>query len=240
MQERIEYDSIGALAVPTEAYYGVQTLRAKENFYITGRKLDSDFIVSLVQVKKAAALTNYETGDLNKTIADAIIAACNDIIAGKFHDQFIVDPIQGGAGTSSNMNANEVIANIAIEKLGGRKGDYNMVHPNDHVNMSQSTNDVYPTAGKITALKLTQKMLFQLERLGEVLKLKSIEFDNIIKVGRTQLQDAVPMRLGQSFKAFFSAIQRDAKRVKRNQSELYIVNMGGTAIGTAINANPDY
>ncbi|MEG0309588.1 MAG: aspartate ammonia-lyase [Eubacterium sp.] len=240
MKERNEYDSIGTLSVPIDAYYGVQSLRAKENFHITGRQLESDFIVSLVQVKKASAITNCETGDLDKIRAEAIIAACNDIIAGKYHDQFIVDPIQGGAGTSSNMNANEVVANVAIEKLGGVKGDYSIIHPNDHVNMSQSTNDVYPTAGKITALKLTQKLLFQLERLGEALQEKAIKFDDIIKVGRTQLQDAVPMRLGQSFKAYCSAIKRDTKRVKRIQSELYIVNMGGTAIGTAINANPEY
>ena len=240
MQERIEHDSIGALPVPVDAYYGVQTLRAKQNFYITGKQLHPDLIVSLVQVKKAAAMTNYETGELNKEVADAIIAACNDVISGKYHDQFIVDPIQGGAGTSSNMNANEVVANIAIEKLGGIKGDYRIVHPNDHVNMSQSTNDVYPTAGKITALKLTQKLLFQMERLGEALKQKSIEFDNIIKVGRTQLQDAVPMRLGQAFNAYRSAIDRDTLRLKKTQNELCIVNMGGTAIGTAINANPEY
>ncbi|MEF9918729.1 MAG: aspartate ammonia-lyase [Eubacterium sp.] len=240
MKERNEYDSIGTLSVPIDAYYGVQSLRAKENFHITGRQLESDFIISLVQVKKASAITNCETGDLDKIRAEAIIAACNDIIAGKYHDQFIVDPIQGGAGTSSNMNANEVVANVAIEKLGGVKGDYSIIHPNDHVNMSQSTNDVYPTAGKITALKLTQKLLFQLERLGEALQEKAIKFDDIIKVGRTQLQDAVPMRLGQSFKAYCSAIKRDTKRVKRIQSELYIVNMGGTAIGTAINANPEY
>lgn len=240
MQERIEHDSIGALPVPVDAYYGVQTLRAKQNFYITGKQLHPDLIDSLVQVKKAAAMTNFETGELNKEIADAVIAACNDVISGKYHDQFIVDPIQGGAGTSSNMNANEVVANIAIEKLGGMKGDYSIVHPNDHVNMSQSTNDVYPTAGKITALKLTQKLLFQMERLGEALKQKSIEFDNIIKVGRTQLQDAVPMRLGQAFNAYRSAIDRDTLRLKKTQNELCIVNMGGTAIGTAINANPEY
>ena len=240
MQERIEHDSIGALPVPVDAYYGVQTLRAKQNFYITGKQLHPDLIDSLVQVKKAAAMTNFETGELNKEIADAVIAACNDVISGKYHDQFIVDPIQGGAGTSSNMNANEVVANIAIEKLGGMKGDYSIIHPNDHVNMSQSTNDVYPTAGKITALKLTQKLLFQMERLGEALKQKSIEFDNIIKVGRTQLQDAVPMRLGQAFNAYRSAIDRDTLRLKKTQNELCIVNMGGTAIGTAINANPEY
>ncbi|MDO4288431.1 MAG: aspartate ammonia-lyase [Eubacterium sp.] len=240
MKERIEYDSIGGLPIPAEVYYGVQTLRAKQNFDITGKRLHEDMIVSLAQVKKASAITNEEIGDLDPTIAKAIIDACNAIISGKFHDQFIVDPIQGGAGTSSNMNANEVVANIAIESLGGTKGDYSICHPNDHVNMAQSTNDVYPTSGKITALKLTQKLLFQMDRLTEVLTQKAVEFNDIIKVGRTQLQDAVPMRMGQGFKAYASAVARDAKRLRKTQSELYTVNLGGTAIGTAINANPEY
>lgn len=240
MEERIENDSIGEMEVPIDAYYGVQTLRAKQNFYITGRPTHPDMVASLVQVKRAAAMTNAETGELDKKTAEAIIAACDDVLSGKYVDQFIVDPIQGGAGTSANMNANEVIANVAIEKLGGIKGDYSIVHPNDDVNMAQSTNDVYPTSGKITALKLTKKLLFQMERLSVALKQKSIEFADIIKVGRTQLQDAVPMRLGQGFHAYQSAIDRDTLRLKKIQNELCIVNMGGTAIGTAINANPEY
>ncbi len=240
MKMRIEQDSIGTLEVPKDAYYGVQTLRAKENFPITGRHLTDQFIESLAQVKKAAALANMESGELNSEIGKAIVAACDAVIGGGYHDQFIVDPIQGGAGTSSNMNANEVIANIAIEMLGGQKGDYRLVHPNDHVNMSQSTNDVYPTSGKITALKLTKKLLFQMERLADALDQKALEFDDILKVGRTQLQDAVPMRLGQSFRAYWSAVMRDTERLRKTEKELCIVNIGGTAIGTAINTNPLY
>lgn len=240
MKTRQEQDSIGILDVPADAYYGVQTLRAKQNFHITGRQLDPDFIISLAQVKKAAALTNMQAGDLDYIRGEAIVYACDQVINGAYHDQFIVDPIQGGAGTSSNMNANEVIANIAIEKLDGKKGEYQTVHPNDHVNMSQSTNDVYPTAGKITVLKLTKKLLFQMERLADALDQKALEFDDIIKVGRTQLQDAVPMRLGQSFRAYWSAVTRDTERLRKTEKELCVVNIGGTAIGTAINANPKY
>ena len=196
---RKEHDSIGEKMVPKEAYYGVQSLRAAENFSITGLKMHPEFINSFAQIKKAAAITNYEVGRLDKKRTDAIVQACDEIISGKFHDQFIVDPIQGGAGTSLNMNANEVIANRAIEILGGEKGDYSIVNPNDHVNCGQSTNDVFPSCGKLTTLKLLYKAQAELERLYEALMKKSEEFNKVIKMGRTQLQDAVPIRLGQEF-----------------------------------------
>ena len=193
---RQEHDSIGTKEVPAEAYYGVQTLRAAENFYITGMNMHPELINSVAQIKKAAAITNFEVGRLDKKRTDAIVRACDEIISGRLHDQFIVDPIQGGAGTSLNMNANEVIANRAIEILGGRKGDYSIVNPNDHVNYGQSTNDVFPSCGRITALKLLYRAKEQLERLYRALMEKAEEFDDVIKMGRTQLQDAVPIRLG--------------------------------------------
>jgi aspartate ammonia-lyase len=177
---------------------------------------------------------------LNKKIGDAVIKACDEIIQGNLHDQFIIDPIQGGAGTSANMNANEVIANRAIEILGGQKGDYSIVHPNDHVNMGQSTNDVFPTAGKITALKLFPKTIEQLTILNRSLEEKAKEFNDVIKMGRTQLQDAVPIRLGQEFKAYSSVVKRDISRLEKVKEDLKVVNMGGTAIGTGLNADEKY
>ena len=180
MEMRIEADSIGSLAVPAEAYYGVQSLRAKKNFNITGKGMHPVFIRNLVKIKKAAAVTNRSINMLEDGIADAIICACNEIIDGEFQDQFIVDPIQGGAGTSANMNANEVIANRAAEILGGVKGDYSLVHPNDHVNMSQSTNDVIPSAGKLTVLELLPKTIYELKRLHAALFKKSKELDHIL------------------------------------------------------------
>ena len=240
VRTRVEADSIGSLDVPVDAYYGVQTLRAKQNFPITGQKLTDAFIVSLAEIKKAAAMTNRDTGSLKQPIADAVVSACDEIIAGKLHDQFIVDPIQGGAGTSANMNANEVIANRAIELLNGIKGDYSLVHPNDHVNMSQSTNDVFPTAGKLTTLSLLPGLSEQLTRLYDALEQKGNEFDSIVKMGRTQLQDAVPIRLGQSFHAYASAVARDLRRLEKARDEMRVINMGGTAIGTAVNASPAY
>lgn len=240
MKTRMESDSIGSLRVPAEAYYGVQTLRAKNNFQITGRSLKPEFIISLAQIKKAAAITNRNSGQLNAAVANAIIAACDEIISGEFRDQFIVDPIQGGAGTSANMNANEVIANRAIELLGGTKGDYALVHPNDHVNMSQSTNDVFPTAGKLTVLALMPSLINQMDRLTGALDRKAIEFDSIIKMGRTQLQDAVPIRLGQSFSAFSSLFKRDICRLETTKEEIISINMGATAIGTAVNVSRAY
>lgn len=240
MLSRMEHDSIGVLNVPAEAYYGVQSMRAATNFQITHRPLHPVLIDSIVMVKKAAAITNEKSGKLDQQIAQAIIQACDEILDGNLRDQFIVDAIQGGAGTSANMNANEVIANRAIEILGGTKGDYSIVHPNDHVNMSQSTNDVIPTAGKITVLKLLPQTIKELEKLEKAMKEKEAEFDDILKMGRTQLQDAVPMRLGQSFGAFAHVLKRDIKRLKNVMDEMKVLNIGATAIGTAINVDPYY
>ena len=236
----MEHDSIGALNVPAEAYYGVQSMRAATNFQITHRPLHPVLIDSIVMVKKAAAITNEKSGKLDQQIAQAIIQACDEILDGNLRDQFIVDAIQGGAGTSANMNANEVIANRAIEILGGTKGDYSIVHPNDHVNMSQSTNDVIPTAGKITVLKLLPQTIKELEKLEKAMEEKEAEFDDILKMGRTQLQDALPMRLGQSFGAFAHVLKRDIKRLKNVMDEMKVLNIGATAIGTAINVDPYY
>lgn len=240
MLSRMEHDSIGALNVPAEAYYGVQSMRAATNFQITHRPLHPVLIDSIVMVKKAAAITNKKSGKLDQQIAQAIIKACDEILDGNLRDQFIVDAIQGGAGTSANMNANEVIANRAIEIFGGTKGDYSIVHPNDHVNMSQSTNDVIPTAGKITVLKLLPQTIKELEKLEKAMEEKEAEFDDILKMGRTQLQDAVPMRLGQSFGAFVHVLKRDIKRLKNVMDEMKVLNIGATAIGTAINVDPYY
>ncbi|MFV0363020.1 MAG: aspartate ammonia-lyase [Suipraeoptans sp.] len=237
---RVEKDSIGTKDIPEHVYYGVQTLRAAENFNITGLAMHSEIITSLAYIKKAAAITNSEIGMFDSTIANAIITACDEIISGKFHDHFIVDPIQGGAGTSLNMNANEVIANRAIEILGGKMGDYSVVNPNDHVNCSQSTNDVIPTAGKMTTLRLAKKLELQMLNLHKVLCEKADEFDHVLKMGRTQMQDAVPIRLGQEFRAYSVAIMRDIRRMEKSIDEMLIINMGGTAVGTGINADETY
>ena len=237
---RVEKDSIGVKDIPEEVDYGVQTLRAAENFHITGLNMHPEIINSLAYIKKASAITNCEVGILEKKKAQAIVQACDEIIEGKFHDDFIVDPIQGGAGTSLNMNANEVIANRAIEILGGKKGDYTIVNPNDDVNCGQSTNDVIPTAGKMTSLHLLQNLKKQLLRLYDALNEKAKEFDHVIKMGRTQMQDAVPIRLGQEFKAYSVAIMRDIHRMDKAMDEMRTLNMGGTAIGTGINADENY
>ena len=237
---RIERDMVGSATIEDDVYYGLQTLRAAQNFNITGRPLTSEFIESLAEIKKSAALVNAEIGGLSDDRMHAIVQACDEILQGGLKDQFITDAIQGGAGTSANMNINEVVANRAIELLGGAKSDYAIVHPNDHVNMSQSTNDVIPTAGKMTALKLMRRLIDQVNRLVDALAEKEREFDHILKMGRTQMQDAVPIRLGQEFGAYRSMVQRDMARLMAAQEELKHVNMGGTAIGTSINANPDY
>ena len=240
MNYRIERDSIGEKQVPADAYYGVQAMRGNENFHITGRRLSPEYIESLAEIKIACAITNHEVGEISKNVRDAIWQACREILEGKFRDQFICDAVQGSAGTTINMNANEVIANRAIEILGGTKGDYSIVHPNDHVNRAQSTNDVIPTAGKMTAIKLMKKAQAQLVRLEQALAVKEKEFWNVIKMGRTEMQDAVPIRLGQEFGAYRCAIKRDIKRFDLAMEELSHVNMGGTAIGTGLNAHPDY
>lgn len=237
---RTEKDSIGAKNVPEDVYYGVQSLRAAENFHITGLNMHPEIINSLAYIKKAAAITNCEVGLLDKKITQAIVQACDEILAGRFHEDFIVDPIQGGAGTSLNMNANEVIANRANEIMGGKKGDYSMVNPNDHVNCGQSTNDVIPTAGKMTSLRLLKNLKKELMRLHTALNEKAEEFDGVIKMGRTQLQDAVPIRLGQEFKAYSVAVLRDINRMDKAMDEMRALNMGGTAVGTGLNADESY
>jgi len=240
MAYRIEADSIGTKEVPVEAYYGVQSMRGTENFQITGQKLQPEFINSMAQIKKASAICNFTVGELDEKIKNAICQACDEIIAGKLHDQFLCDPVQGGAGTTANMTANEVIANRAIEILGGVKGDYSIVHPNDHVNRAQSTNDVIPSAAKMTTIKLLQKAIAELVRLEAALAVKEEEFYDVIKMGRTQMQDAVPIRLGAEFGAYRKTVQRDISRLNIAMKEMYGLNMGGTAVGTALNANPKY
>lgn len=240
MTTRIEKDSVGTLEIPVDAYYGVQSYRAMLNFPITGQRMRPEMIVALAEVKKAAAIANHNDGGLTDDVYKAIADACDFIIDGGLHDQFICDPIQGGAGTSANMNANEVVANKALELLGETKGDYKRVHPNDHVNLCQSTNDVYPTAGKLTALKLIDKLLPKLEHLLDALNAKAEEYKDIIKMGRTQLQDAVPVSLGGSFKAFASAISRDIDRIRKTADGLKTINMAATAVGSCINATQGY
>ena len=240
VETRIERDSIGEKVIPADAYYGIQALRALENFPITGTHLHTEMIRSLAIVKKACAIANAEAEVLDWKRADAIAWACDQIAAGRYHDQFIVDPMQGGAGTSMNMNANEVIANVAIVHLGGKLGDYTLVHPNDHVNCGQSTNDVIPTAGKMTTLVLLRRLEKALATLVGALDLKAEQFHDVLKMGRTQLQDAVPVRLGQEFQAYATAVRRGLSRVTHSGHELLTINMGGTAIGTGLNADGTY
>ena len=237
---RIEHDLIGTKEIPKEAYYGIHSIRAKENFRISGRRVHPELIIALAQVKKAAAITNFKTGALNRDLSNAICQACDEIIAGGLKDSFIVDAIQGGAGTSLNMNANEVIANRAIEILGGEKGDYSVVHPLDHVNRSQSTNDVYPSAGKIVIFKLLKKAIIELRSLRDGFDEKSNTYKNVAKIGRTEMQDAVPISFEQSFKAYSSAISRDIKRLELAIDEISFLNLGATAIGTGITASKEY
>jgi aspartate ammonia-lyase len=235
---RIEYDLLGSREVPEECYYGIQTIRASENFNITGVPLYSApaLVESLAVVKMAAAKANFELGLLTEPIADAIVHACEEIINGKLHAHFTVDMIQGGAGTSTNMNANEVIANRALEIMGYRKGQYRYCHPNNHVNLSQSTNDAYPTAVKIALIRLNKSMIEVLSRLIESFRAKGREFMNIVKMGRTQLQDAVPLTLGQEFEAYAVTLDEEIERLGQNARLFLEVNMGATAIGTGINA----
>ena len=237
---RKEHDFLGELEVPDNVYYGVQTMRAIENFSITGRKLDADFIVSMAMVKKAAAQANMETGRLDKKIGNALVQAAEEIIDGEFLEQFPVDPIQGGAGTSINMNMNEVLCNRALEIIGEDKGRYDIISPNNHANMAQSTNDVFPSAGKLAALRMTEALLSSLDRLIAAFDRKAKENAKVLKLGRTQLQDAVPMYLGQEFKAHADALRRCANRILRSRNELFELNLGATAIGTSINASDGY
>ncbi|MBL8789043.1 MAG: aspartate ammonia-lyase [Rhizobiales bacterium] len=242
MANRIERDSLGEWAVPEEADYGVHTARAAANFPITGTLLHHypELIVALAMTKKAAAEANAELGVLDPAIARAIARACDRLIAGENHQHFIVDMVQGGAGTSTNMNANEVIANMALRELGKPRGSYDIVNPNDHVNLSQSTNDVYPTAVRLTMLREVPALVRAQEQLIAAFEQKAREFHGIIKVGRTQLMDAVPMRLGSEFRAFAVTVGEDIERLREFSSLLREVNLGGTAIGTGINTPRDY
>ena len=240
MDFRVERDSIGTKEIVKDAYYGVQSLRGYENFRITGLNVDERFVKDLAIVKKACAIANMKAGELKEELANAIVTACDEVIAGQFIDQFIIDPIQGGAGTSLNMNMNELIANRANEILGHAKGEYYPIHPNDHVNMGQSTNDVIPTAGSITAYKYLVKCVDNLKALEIAFSEKAREFADIVKMGRTEMQDAVPISLGAEFKAFSRAIGRDVKRIDAVKDELLGVNLGGTAVGTGITASRKY
>jgi aspartate ammonia-lyase len=239
---RTEKDAIGEMEIPADADYGIHTARAVENFPITGITLSHfpELIESLAMVKKAAALANRDFGTLPPRIATAIVSACDLIIAGDGHEHFVVDMLQGGAGTSTNMNANEVIANIALKLLGRPRGDYAVINPNDHVNLSQSTNDVYPTAVRLTVLRACPELIQCQRLLKDALMAKAQEFDDVIKVGRTQLMDAVPMRLGSEFRAFAVTIGEDIDRLGEFGALLREVNLGGTAIGTGINTPEGY
>lgn len=239
---RTEHDFLGDREIPDDVYYGVQTLRALENFHITGVPISHtpSFIAGLGYVKKAAALANRDCGVLDVRIADAIIGACDAVIDGVLDNQFVVDVIQGGAGTSTNMNANEVIANKALELLGEPKGKYEVVHPNDHVNLSQSTNDAYPSAFRITLYREMETLIDALALLQGAFEDKGREFADILKMGRTQLQDAVPMTLGQEFDAFAVNVGEDIKRLQEARDLVTEINLGATAIGTSINAPAGY
>ncbi|WP_461211280.1 aspartate ammonia-lyase [Desulfocurvus sp. DL9XJH121] len=241
-QMRTEHDLLGERELPADSYYGIQTLRAVENFQITGIPISTfpDFVAALAYVKKAAALANNELGLLPGPICEAVCTACDEIIGGELHEHFVVDVIQGGAGTSSNMNANEVIANRALELLGRRKGEYRFCHPNNHVNQSQSTNDVYPTAIRISLDMQFRKLMACMEVLADSLAAKGEEFQDVLKMGRTQLQDAVPMTLGLEFLAYATTIREDMERIADSFKLVDEINMGATAIGTGLNAPEAY
>src|SRR2546430_907337 len=241
-KHRIEHDLLGNREVPAEAYYGVHTLRAVENFPITGTPISiyPDLILALACIKQAAALANRELGLLDKEKTDVIVKACEEIRAGKLHEQFVVDVIQGGAGTSTNMNANEVIANLALELLGHQRGEYQYLHPNEHVNMSQSTNDVYPTSLKVATYFSIFRLVDAMVVLRRAFEVKAAEFKDVLNMGRTQLQDAVPMTMGQEFSTYAVMLGEDEERLKEAAMLIREINLGATAIGTGINAHPDY
>lgn len=240
MDYRVEKDLLGEVKVPREAYYGIHTVRAAGNFPVSGLKTHPALIRAMAQVKQAAALANMGAGLLERGIGEAVAAAAREVAEGRLDDQFIVDALQGGAGTSTNMNVNEVIANRAIEILGGQKGDYHLVHPLQHVNLSQSTNDVYPTALRVAAIGMVLELSDSLARLQAALQEKEAVFAGVLKIGRTEMQDAVPVTLGQEFSAFAEAIARDRWRLYKVEERLRQVNLGGTAVGTGLNADPNY
>ncbi len=237
---RTEKDPLGELQVPTSALYGVQTLRAVQNFPISGLMPLEPFVIAQVWIKKAAALTHKETGRLDAKLADAIIAAADEVIGGAYRDQFVVDPYQAGAGTSHNMNINEVLANRANELLGSARGVYTPVHPNDHVNMAQSTNDTIPTNIRLAILRQLPELLKEVESLRDEMKKKGTEFDGIVKAGRTHLQDAMPIRLGQEFTAYAGTIDRSRRRIVEAADYLRDLGIGGSAVGTGVTVEPQY
>jgi aspartate ammonia-lyase len=240
MTTRTESDPLGPLDVPADALYGVQTRRAALNFPISGFTARPSFIAATVQIKRAAALTHAQTGRLDRQLADAIIKAADEVLHGEHRDQFVVDVYQAGAGTSHNMNVNEVLANRANELLGGKRGTYKPVHPNDHVNMAQSTNDVIPTAIRLASLAEAHHVLRAGERLAKALAAKGAQFDGIVKAGRTHLQDAMPIRLGQEFAAYAVTIERGLQRVEASADFLRDLGIGGSAVGTGVNVEPEY
>src|SRR6266571_752961 len=237
---RIERDPLGELPVPADALYGIQTERARQNFPISQLLPLAPFVNAVVWIKKAAALTHKQSGRLDPKLADAIVRAADEVLAGEHRHQFVVDPYQAGAGTSHHMNCNEVLANRANELLGGKRGDYKPVHPNDHVNMAQSTNDVIPTAIRLGALSQLAALTESLTRLARAFLAKGKAFDNIVKSGRTHLQDATPIRLGQEFTAFGHTVERNRDRITRAAEDLRDLGIGGTAVGTGLNAEPQY
>ena len=242
MATRKEHDFIGELEISDNFYYGIQTFRATENFHMSGRTLKEYpyFVKAFAQIKKAAALANKEVGVLDPKIADALAKAADRVIAGEFLDQFVVDMVQGGAGTSTNMNSNEVITNIALESMGHKKGEYQYIHPNDHTNLGQSTNDTYPSSIKVATYAKLTDLLAAMNLLKDELEKKAKEFKDIIKMGRTELEDAVPTTLGNTFNAFASYIKSDIEKITAARESMTHLNMGATAIGTGINCHPEY
>src|SRR3954470_6206096 len=239
-QTRMERDPLGELPVPADALWGVQTERARQNFPISNLRPHPAFVDAVIRIKKAAALTHRETGRLDRRLADAISQAADEVLSGQHREHFVVDPYQAGAGTSHNMNCNEVLANRANELLGAKRGDYKPVHPNDHVNMAQSTNDVIPTAIRLAALSQLAALTEALTRLARAFAGKGTAFDDIVKSGRTHLQDATPVRVGQEFAAWGHTVERNRDRIVRAADDLRDLGIGGTAVGTGLNAEPRY
>src|SRR5918993_2040477 len=240
MATRVERDPLGELLVPAEAYYGVQTQRAVENFPISGLKAPAALVTATVLIKQACARANGVLGRIDADVANAIVSAAAEIVSGKLRDQFVVDVYQAGAGTSHNMNTNEVLANRAAELLGGTRGEYTRVHPNDHVNMGQSTNDVFPTATRLALLLAHRPLVDAARALAASLEAKATSFEGVLKVGRTHLQDAVPMTLGQEFGGYAACIARGARDVEQAAAQLEELNLGASAIGTGLNAGDDF
>ncbi|HEX9614804.1 MAG TPA: lyase family protein, partial [Bacteroidota bacterium] len=240
MKTRTEKDSLGERDIPAEAYYGIQTHRAMENFPISGLGPKQAYVDATVHIKKAAAIVNRDLGLLDGAVAAAIVKAADEILSGALREWFVVDVYQAGAGTSHNMNVNEVLANRAAELMGSRKGDYGTVHPNDHVNMAQSTNDVCPTAIRIASLSTGKKLLAAAETLAKAFHSKAVEFDPIVKSGRTHLMDAVPVRLGQEFSAYEANVRKHSASITQALEQSKELGIGGTATGTGLNAHPEY